>query len=71
MVVDFPDSPSINDEFTHPQTGTIYIWTGAVWNLKYSASGAAPIPDATDSQKGLFKLPLLLILIVEPIPRKQ
>lgn len=56
MVVDFPDSPSINDEFTHPQTGTIYIWTGAVWNLKYSASGAAPIPDATDSQKGVIQI---------------
>lgn len=56
MVVDFPDSPSINDEFTHPQTGTVYVWTGSVWNLKYSATGAAPIPDATDSQKGVIQI---------------
>lgn len=56
MVVDFPDSPSINDEFTHPQTGTVYVWTGTVWNLKYSASGAAPIPDATTTQKGIIQI---------------
>jgi hypothetical protein len=56
MVVDFPDSPSVDDEFTHPQTGTVYVWTGSVWNLKYSASGAAPVPDATDSQKGIIQI---------------
>jgi hypothetical protein len=38
MAVDFPDSPSVNDEFT--VDGVTRIWDGSVWELKTSGSGS-------------------------------
>jgi hypothetical protein len=39
MAVDFPDSPSVNDEFS--VDGVTRIWTGTAWVLKTSGGGSA------------------------------
>lgn len=54
--IDFPSSPLLNDEFTHPTTGTIYVWNGSQWILKFSASGNYNVPDASVNTKGVLFL---------------
>lgn len=36
MAIDFPNSPTVDDEFT--ADGRIWVWTGAVWNAKQVTS---------------------------------
>lgn len=37
MPLNFPDNPSVNQEFTNGFT--IWVWNGATWNLKAEATG--------------------------------
>lgn len=54
--LDFPASPINGQEYTHPDTGTVYVWNGNQWILKFSATGAINVPDATTAQKGVILL---------------
>lgn len=31
--INFPDTPTLNQEYTHPDTGTTYIWNGTQWRI--------------------------------------
>lgn len=44
MALNFPNSPSINDEY--PVNGVIYVWDGQKWTAKGSASGQPLAPDS-------------------------
>lgn len=54
-VLDFPASPTLNQEYTHPTTGTIYIWNGSQWMMKYSVGGMS-IPNASTLIAGKIQL---------------
>lgn len=56
MILDFPNSPSLNQEYTHPQTGTVYVWNGSQWLLKFSATGATQVPPASTSIPGIIQI---------------
>jgi hypothetical protein len=43
MAIDFPNSPSVNQEFTVGDT--TWYWSGTVWNIKSSFQGFTPIID--------------------------
>lgn len=50
--IDFPDSPSVNDEFTSGDK--TWVWNGTVWNTVTSALGyTGPTgPDGADGATG-------------------
>lgn len=54
--LDFPPSPINGQEYTHPDTGTIYVWNGTQWILKFSATGAFQAPDASTTTKGIIQI---------------
>ena len=54
--LDFPASPINGQEYTHPDTGTVYVWNGSQWILKFSATGATQVPDATTATKGKIQI---------------
>lgn len=47
--IDFPDSPSVNDEFTSGDK--TWIWNGSVWNTVTSALGYTG-PTGADGADG-------------------
>ena len=54
--LDFPASPTSGQEYTHPTTGTIYVWNGSQWILKFSATGGLNVPDASTTVKGKIQI---------------
>ena len=48
--IDFPDSPSVNDEFT---AGTsVYIWNGTTWTFKQSTLPSSSLSDSNPVMNG-------------------
>lgn len=48
--IDFPDSPSVNDEFT---AGTsVYIWNGTTWTFKQSTLSPSSLSDSNPVMNG-------------------
>jgi hypothetical protein len=50
--INFPNNPSNNDEYTHPDTGTVYKWNTVQWRIKSTGGEWAPVsyilpPSAT------------------------
>jgi len=43
MALDFPNSPTLNQQYTHPTTGIIWVWDGAKWVSGTGATAYAPI----------------------------
>ena len=55
MTLDFPNSPSIGDEYTGPN-GITYQWDGVVWSVMTNDSSDAFITNS-NSVSGNYTLP--------------
>lgn len=50
MPIDFPDTPSVNDEFTSAD-GRAWYWTGSVWNVVTSSYLLQTIQDEVEDNQ--------------------
>jgi collagen type VII alpha len=51
MAINFPGSPSVNDEYVYGNTQ--YVWTGTVWDVKYSEVTGATGPTGASGSTGI------------------